>query len=426
MLLLRTQALMTLPVIFLVILINRKGAFKRSLISAAVFFLGAAISFSPWLIRNYQLTGQLIMDQPSQTAIHALRYSLSLDSVDESLTSKPPSEVSATMIRFVMDHPVFTAKFMAAHFLNNEFSAVTTLPMRMNLVDARDNLFIHTPFWLQGLKDLSPGQVALLTINLTLVVMGAVYAFWIYKWTGLLPLFIHLAYSASSAVARISGWRFVQPVDWVIYLYYAVGLGCLFIMALKMFGWKRNSRALNNVVKEERPGIKTRWYALAGLAAGLFLLGSITPAMEMVIPQRYPVEDKGRLFEMLLEYPKVSGDAELAGRIKDFQSDPDSMALWGRALYPRYYKEEAGEPGSGWMAYKASPYSKIGFVMITPSGDSQAVLPLENTPEYFPNASDVLLIGCKRDGWIEASAVLVEFDKTELYLSSQSSAFQCQ
>jgi hypothetical protein len=425
MLLLRTQALMTLPVIVLVILLNRKGGFRRVLAAAALFVLGAAISFSPWIIRNYHLTGQLIMDQPSQTAIHALRFSLSMDSVDESLTSKSPAEVSAVVMRFVLDNPVFTMRFMAAHFLNNVFSTLTVMPLQADLVDARDNLFVHTPFWLQGLKDLSPGQVLLLAANILLAIAGMAFAFWKMKWTGLLPFFIHLAYSASSAVARISGWRFVQPVDWVIYLYYAAGLACLFVAAIRILGWKGRHLLQEPQEMTSPSRLHVRWLPLTGVAAGLFLLGSITPAMEIVIPQRYPVEDKDRLFEMLLTDPKISGNAELSGRIKELRSDPDSTALWGRALYPRFYKEEAGEPGSGWVAYKASSFSKLGFVMITPSGDSQAVLPMETAPVYFPNASDVLLVGCERDGWIEASAVLVEMDKTELYLSSQSSAFQC-
>jgi hypothetical protein len=365
------------------------------------------------------------MDQPSQTAIHALRFSLSMDSVDESLTSKSPAEVSAVVMRFVLDNPVFTMRFMAAHFLNNVFSTLTVMPLQADLVDARDNLFVHTPFWLQGLKDLSPGQVLLLAANILLAIAGMAFAFWKMKWTGLLPFFIHLAYSASSAVARISGWRFVQPVDWVIYLYYAAGLACLFVAAIRILGWKGRHLLQEPQEMTSPSRLHVRWLPLTGVAAGLFLLGSITPAMEIVIPQRYPVEDKDRLFEMLLTDPKISGNAELSGRIKELRSDPDSTALWGRALYPRFYKEEAGEPGSGWVAYKASSFSKLGFVMITPSGDSQAVLPMETAPVYFPNASDVLLVGCERDGWIEASAVLVEMDKTELYLSSQSSAFQC-
>ncbi len=411
--------------IVLVVLLNRKGGFRRALAAASLFMLGAAISFSPWLIRNYQITGQFIMDQPSQTAIHALRFSLSMDSVDESLTSKPPAEVSSAVMRFVLDNPVFTMKFMAAHFLNNVFSSLAIIPLHIDLIDTRDNLHVITPFWLQGLQELSPGQVLLLTANILLIVIGMAFAFWKIKWTGLLPLFIFLSYSASSAVARISGWRFVQPVDWVVYLYYAVGLACLFIAAIRILGWKGQPHPQEPQEMIPPSRLHLRWLPLAGVAALLFFLGSITPAMEIVIPQRYPIADRDRLFDMLLSDATVSGTSELYGRIEELRSDPDSTALWGRALYPRFYKEEAGEPGSGWAAFKASPYSKLGFVMITPYGDSQAVLPLESTPAYFPNASDALLVGCKREGWIEVSAVLVELDKIELYLSSQSSAFKC-
>jgi hypothetical protein len=425
MLLLRTQALMVLPVIVVVVLLNRRRRFKHGLLTAAVFILGAIISFSPWVIRNYQLTGQLIMDQPSQTALHALRFSLSMETVDNSLTSKPPAEVTATVARFVLEHPIFTLKFMAAHFLNNEFSTLTVLPIHLNLIDPRDNLFVKTPFWLQGLNGLSLGQILLLVFNLGLIVTGTAFSYWKFRWTGLIPLFVHLAYSASSAVARISGWRFVQPVDWVVYLYFAIGLACLFMVIIQVFGWKNIGHPADLSTIKDNDHIRAEWPWLAGLAVGFFLLGAITPAMEILIPQRYPVEDKALLFEKMLLDPSVSTNELVSTQIREMQPQENSVALWGRALYPRFYKEDAGEPGSGWMAYKANKFSKLGFVMITPSGDSQVVLPAEDAPQYFPNGSDVLLVGCKKDGWIEAAVVLVGMDKNELYLSSQSSAFNC-
>ncbi|MHC1783291.1 MAG: hypothetical protein AB9891_11170 [Anaerolineaceae bacterium] len=48
------------------------------------------------------------------------------------------------------------------------------------------------------------------------------------------------------------------------------------------------------------------------------------------------------------------------------------------------------------MAYKAKDFARLGFVMITPSGDFQVILPVENAPQSFPNGGDVMLVGCKK------------------------------
>jgi hypothetical protein len=426
MLLLRSQSLIFLPLIIIWILVNQRRQFRRGLAAAAIFTLGTILSFSPWLVRNYQLTGQLVLDQPSQAAITATRFALSLDTVDESLKLKSSQEVSATVTHFVADHPAYVLKFMAAHFLNNEFSSLTIIPLKLDFIDARDNFNVTTPFWLQGVKGLTTGQLLLLICNLTVIITGLAYAFWKMRWVGLIPLFAHLSYAFTSGMGRISGWRFVQPVDWVIYLYFAIGLGCLFFLLLRVLGWKPADPLEKNSEAGFERRKKTNWGQMAILAVVLVLLGGITPAVENLVPQRYPVEDKNLLIEKIISDPQISGDLGMREQIQSFKGQEKAVALWGRALYPRFYIEGKGEPGTGWMAYKARDYAKLGFVVITPTGERQVILPAENAPQYFPNGSDVILVGCQKNDWIEAAVVLVGSVENKLYLSSQSTPFECQ
>lgn len=425
MLLLRAQALVILPVIIALVLIIQRKHFKKAFAVSVIFTIGTIISLSPWLWRNYQLTHQIILDQPSQAALTAIRFTLSTETMDTSLTTKPPQEVSAVVLRFVLNNPLFTLKFMAAHFLNNELSTLTVIPLKFNLIDPRDNLFIHTPFWLDGVKGLSIPQIILLVINLAIISAGIAYSYWKLKWIGLIPLLIHLAYSASSAVARISGWRFVQPVDWVGYLYFSIGLVSLIYGLIRLFGFKKDEPESITPISDVKTGKKFPWMQLAGWAVCFFLLGAITPGVEWFIPQRYPLVDPRLIFDKFKQDPLVSQGEGVKDHLKELSSQKNSTALWGRALYPRFYKIGQGEPGSGWMAYKAKDYARLGFMMVTPSGDYQVILPVETSPQSFPNGSDVMLVGCKKEGFIEAAAVLVKSASNTLYLSSQNNAFQC-
>lgn len=424
MLLLRAQALVILPVIIAVVLINQRKHFKRGLAAVVIFTVGTIISLSPWLWRNYQLTHQIILDQPSQAALTAIRFTLSTETIDTSLTTKPPQEVSAAVLRFVLDNPLFTLKFMAAHFLNNELSTLTVIPLKFNLIDPRDNLFIKTPFWLDGVKVLSIPQIILLMINIAIISVGIAYSFWKVKWVGLIPLLVHLAYSASSAVARISGWRFVQPVDWVGYLYFSIGLASLIYGLIRLFGFKKGKTERVNLL-DTQAGKNFPWKKMAGWTVCFFLLGAITPGVEWFIPPRYPVVEPHLIFEKFQQDPLVLQDEGVMNRLRELNSQKNSIALWGRALYPRFYKSGQGEPGSGWMAYKAKDFDRLGFMMITPSGDYQVILPIETSLQSFPNGSDVMLTGCEGEGLIEAAAVLVKSATNTLYLSSQNNAFQC-
>ncbi len=72
--------------------------------------------------------------------------------------------------------------------------------------------------------------------------------------------------------------------------------------------------------------------------------------------------------------------------------DQGGLAFTGRALYPRYYLAGEGEPGTD-NPMGPQPYARLGFYLAGPQNRS-FVMPIQNRPGTFPNASDVLVLGC--------------------------------
>jgi hypothetical protein len=75
-------------------------------------------------------------------------------------------------------------------------------------------------------------------------------------------------------------------------------------------------------------------------------------------------------------------------------------------MYPRYYLAGDGIPTNEWPVYNTQDYPRLGFVLVDPKTDP-VILRVEAPPAHFPNAADVLILGCKREDYIEARLVML-------------------
>ncbi|MBE3143731.1 MAG: hypothetical protein IMZ61_07395, partial [Planctomycetes bacterium] len=98
---------------------------------------------------------------------------------------------------------------------------------------------------------------------------------------------------------------------------------------------------------------------------------------------------------------------------------------YGSALYPRFLDPKS-DPYAR-EAYSDLPDNipHLVFRLIRPQGLLTAALPLKSTPDYFPNASDVVLIGCKSGNYVDAFAVVILHPQVTIYLSSAGSRMTC-
>ena len=68
-------------------------------------------------------------------------------------------------------------------------------------------------------------------LSAVVFLLGLALAWKKYRWVGLAPLFMDVGFTANLALARVSGWRYNLPIDWVVMLYFAMGLAQMLIWA---------------------------------------------------------------------------------------------------------------------------------------------------------------------------------------------------
>jgi hypothetical protein len=252
------------------------------------------------------------------------------------------------------------------------------------------------------------------------------------KWrvTGLLPLFVFLTYHISNAFARTSGGRYLVPVDWVTFLYYALGIVeiIFFITAslrLNICNDNKENKTQNKLHPfSYQPGIL---YILP-----FFLFVSMITILDQAIPARYPKLTSVQIQEKIIqgEFLKQTNISEQ--ELNTFLQEPDARIYFGRSLYPRFYTRGDGEHSTGRDAFEDKDFPRLTFTMIGQFGQTGVILPLNESPLYFPNAADLILVGCQHptEGYlfpyIDAYKIILLGEEPEIiYTREPETSFQC-
>jgi len=188
-----------------------------------------------------------------------------------------------------------------------------------------------------------------------------------------------MAYNVWSALFFTSGGRFIVPLDWSVFLYQSYGLILLGGAILSFtYGAKENISAwLQGITVQPEPvlreGADSRRIILTFIL--ILFLGLFLPLTEIAFPKKYPLLTQ----------------SQIAAKIGVPLEDGD-VAIYGRALYPRYYEAGDGEPETAKTGYAPAENARLIFFVVG-NANILVVFDLANSPEYFPNAADVVLIG---------------------------------
>ncbi len=402
-LLLRTQTLLLLPFILLLSLLayfpKRKDWLKMSLI----FFFGLSLSITPWLTRNARLTGKFTFDDPKQLSVLASQYrksdNLSLDFDYQN------NSVSNSILDFVRENPAYVSNFIAAHFFATEINGLLALPLIKPFYGFNKAINIYWTNW-DGHLNLK--NALLISFYLALIALGIAAAWKKRRWAGLSPLLVNLAYALSNGVARFSGWRYDLPADWVAYFYF--GLGFAETIALLAAGFhqkipqeREKSPFFSSPTKER--------FAFIPVSLFFLLIGFTPILMEMKIPAHTAPPSKAELMESIPLY---------SSEIAEFSADKQATILNGRLLYPRFYARKDGIASAHpWPAYLQRDFPRMGFLLINTQQETQVVFPVKKMPASFPNNTDVILLGCQQDDYVEARLIYEQASNT-LLLSEQN------
>jgi hypothetical protein len=67
----------------------------------------------------------------------------------------------------------------------------------------------------------------------------------------------------------------------------------------------------------------------------------------------------------------------------------------------------------------------VGFILLGPQGAAQINLAIDDPPVYFPNASDVIMIGCQENHYVDALLVKFMDGSNETILRSKLDNLTC-
>ena len=419
--LVRSQAQLLLPILLVGIAFSGGFQWRKTMLRVLVFMLGLLIVVTPWVWRNSQVSGNFAVENNEfYIRLFAGGYSEPGESIDvlpgESV-DEYNARIRAQIVRYVFNHPLELARVYSSYFIHNEIISVVYLPTSLKLYDARgyvDNL----PFWDDPYIDLANEYGVMFFLNLALITLGVAAAFDRLKFLGIFPLLIHLTYSLSVVIGRISGWRFVLPIDWILQFYYSIGVIQLFFIIVSVV-WNRKLALETEGNILQHPNVPSPFFQRKTYftVAGFLLIGLSLPMFELIMPVRYPALSQNELIERYVPDPLQFDGVEpvTASALKIFlETEPGATVLYGRALYPSYYERGDfwGESSANLLA--ASQFDRLQFYLIGPSRVF-AFIPLERAPQYFPHASDVFVIGCEQDASLRV--LIAQVDDQVLFSS---------
>jgi hypothetical protein len=135
------------------------------------------------------------------------------------------------------------------------------------------------------------------------------------------------------------------------------------------------------------------------------LIASILPLWVELEPIQYPNLSKEVLVNEFMNLSKQI----LSPQEQDLISaniSKDDVFLKGVAFYPRFYIAGDGEPTRSDKNYMEKDYPRLMLVLIG-SNRSSVEIPIQRSPAYFPNASEVIVIGHQLGDLIRADYVLL-------------------
>ena len=399
--LVRTQVIVALPVIALFALLVQPKKIVLIVRGALVMLLALIFTVSPWVWRNWKVTGELIFDSPAFQAINlAIRYSR-INNAEPYVFILPGESVTAYEDRLwkiasdaISSNPKGAYLGVASYYLNHSVNNILLLPLRNEIKDFGELWTPTDAFWEKWTGKPTASQGRLIIFYASLLALGVAVAWHRSGWLGLVPLGLNLAYNLWTSLALLSGERFMLSMDWSISLYYMIGMFTLlsgFMFLLK--GGRSTIRKwyeANPFLAVQPVGNKNwRNFALTGL---LFLgVGAVVPLGEMAFPERYPLAAQDEILNRLLSAGAVGQSGLDAACLQAIVSDDLTRIIQGRALYPRFYDAGDGESFTDAVGYKIVDESRLVFEMVGQK-DDRIVIPMSREPEFFPNASDVTLI----------------------------------
>lgn len=400
--LIRTQSLCLLLLLPFPLIPSLRHAPKQALRQLLFFGLALLFCIAPWLLRSYRITGRFVFDHPmTQTAEMARSYNFEkadLSQLPDENDGAYTQRMTAFIAEMTRKHFPEIAHFVSVHFLNSEICGFRLFPLRDHMNDTGELMRSEEPFWeLLDNADLKGYNLVFLGLGFLVWALGIAAAHQRSPHAGFIPLAAILIFNFSTAVGRYSAGRYLIPTDWIMMLYFALGLADLLSVFYRACGGN-----IRGMADPCGTGPSYGWTILC-----MVLIAAAIPVCDRLIPQTFVQEDpqtvEAQVGTLQTEYP-----AE------------DRLYLHAIAVYPRWYDAGEGEPESAKQGYGAVDHGRLVFLTLAPGNFGTIEMPLDEAPAFFPDGSEVRFSACLNGPTSIAEKIIVEKDgKTEIIMNKE-------
>lgn len=452
--LIRPEVAVLFPILVVIGFFTHRRKIGLNIRGMLLIVFGIMLVTSPWVIRNWQRSGEIYLNRPANYVFSVLGSKGEDQNLERSQGDEKPStskrdgnhletisywhvqegDRGTGLLQLQVSPYSFNPeetgyKNNVDHFVNQWVQSVVYLPSYplMLDVDYLSKMLIgrlgpyyggvlyspiryvkQLPYWWNGWDgSIPPRSVISVLLTVFFIAWGIVGIWKKDASLAMLPLLSMAGYFGIYSFLQRSGGRFIQEVDWITTLYYSIGW--IEITQLGFRWWK--GEPLWEDPKQGRAGNLTLFtpgfpvFLIFVLA--LLILGLIPPLAEYLTPNRYPISEvEGKLKQTVEEIESLpsSQDVEI---IKRF-IERGGNAVWGRGFYPRQFYP--GEDLKDMRSYVAGDLERIQYARseayLTGSDSVWAIVFRETPPPYFPHGSEVLALGCENKGVLD---VLVMF-----------------
>lgn len=421
----RIQTMVLVPFALMVVVIRYFQNLKPMALSALVLLFSVGLVITPVLLRNHAITGVYWVDNPSSSTALSKMMTKGLvveEEIPIETTPDEPFQQNVSVVSLLLKNNLGDLLgFAADNFMRNEASALLVLPVRFgNHTPFLEYLTLTKPFWAEIYSLPNVLNLLVFLINFSLIALGFSSAFRKFPWAVLMMVGLHIAYSLSSAVVRLSGWRFILPVDWVIYVFYALGLieGLIWLFR-KTAGWNLTSQTpglMDYLPEKQKTSRGWGIYILFGIV--FILIGGAIPIRENLLPPLFPEYSKSEVCKTIETEILDSEYVNLADSFSKYCAADSTQAFYGFGVYPRYFASGEGfynRTYDPWFGKQ--PFARLVFRIIG-TQNRKVYIKSENDVIRFSNGAKVYVVG-DENAKFEAQVVFVEGEQPDLIISSE-------
>lgn len=380
--LIRTQTLLLGAVILVFLFIQMRKIPRRMITPVLMFLFSLSLIVLLWTGRNAIRSHQFVFEDTAYA-------SRTVNTIFESGSSN-------SGFMGIIDSVGKFTKRNVSFLVNSSLSSLYQFPWDWNsklslqefVANELDRPALTNP-------NIDRGQYIVMLLHLLIIGIGLAKSWQKNKFPGLLPAGIYLGYNLSSSVAGFSGWRFIQPVDWVVLMYWAIG----FVEFIKII-----IGSDNNIYEQPRVlkiGGSINFTKKIMILAAL-LIALLIPVGESLFPKISPELDRNELLAKL-DHNNVTQNTQ---RILNLALDTNTYLQNGTILYPRYLKTQRDFWQNGVTEHWMGGHPELIFEVVS-SHILQFYAPISNQKlDSFPNFVPVIIVSCGAQDLKQAVAVL--------------------